>query len=39
VEPDGQQSMLDFGLALATEQATFTFPPATTLKDSAPSTP
>jgi len=39
VEPVGQQCMLDFGLALATEQATFTFPPAATLKGSAPSTP
>jgi hypothetical protein len=33
VEPEGQQAMLDFGLALATEKPAFTFPFATRLKD------
>lgn len=33
VEPEGQQAMLDFGLALATEKPSFTFPAATRLKD------
>jgi hypothetical protein len=33
VAADGHQAMLDFGLALATEQATFTFPFASRLKD------
>jgi hypothetical protein len=33
VAADGHQAMLDFGLALATEQETFTFPFATRLKD------
>jgi hypothetical protein len=33
VAADGHQAMLDFGLALATEQAKFTFPFATRLKD------
>ena len=32
VEPEGQQAMLEFGLALATEKPAFTFPPATRLK-------
>ena len=35
VEPEGQQAMLDFGLALAMEKPDFTFPIATRLKDSA----
>ena len=35
VEPEGQQAMMDFGLALATEQPAFTFPFATRLKASA----
>lgn len=39
VEPAGQQAMLDFGLALATEKATFTFPPATRLKSTALAAP
>ncbi|HTB84155.1 MAG TPA: hypothetical protein VK742_10920 [Candidatus Sulfotelmatobacter sp.] len=39
VEPAGQQSMLDFGLTLATEQATFTFPLATTIKNNTPHAP
>jgi len=33
VAADGHQAMLDFGLALAMEQTTFTFPFATRLKD------
>ena len=36
VEPEGQQAMLDFGLALATGKPDFTFPIATRLKDIAP---
>ncbi|HEY5346223.1 MAG TPA: hypothetical protein VIK62_07765 [Verrucomicrobiae bacterium] len=36
IEPEGQQAMLDFGLALATEKSDFTFPIATRLKVSAP---
>ena len=39
VEPEGQQAMLDFGLALAMEKPTFTFPPATRLKGPAQATP
>jgi len=39
VEPEGQQAMLDFGLALATEKPTFTFPPATRLKGTALAAP
>ena len=39
VEPEGQQAMLDFGLALATEKSTFTFPPATRLKGTALAAP
>jgi hypothetical protein len=39
IEAEGQQTMLDFGLALATEQATFTFPAASRLKGSFPSAP
>lgn len=35
VEPEGQQAMLDFGLALATEKPAFTFPVATRLKETA----
>ena len=31
VEPEGQQAMLEFGLALATEKTSFTFPHATRL--------
>ena len=34
VPRDGHEAMMDFGLALATEQSTFTFPFATRLKDS-----
>jgi hypothetical protein len=34
VPPDGHQAMMDFGLALATEKTTFTFPFATRLKNS-----
>jgi len=37
IEAGGQQAMLDFGLALALEKPTFTFPHATRLKGSAPS--
>ena len=33
VEPEGQQAMLDFGLALATEKPSFTFAAAARLKD------
>ncbi len=33
VPADGHRAMMDFGLALATEKATFTFPYATRLKD------
>ncbi len=36
VEPEGQQAMLDFGLALATEKPDFTFPIATRLKSNMP---
>ncbi len=36
VEPEGQQAMLDFGLALATKKPDFTFPVAKRLKGSAP---
>ncbi|MDR3459944.1 MAG: hypothetical protein P4N60_21150 [Verrucomicrobiae bacterium] len=39
IEAGGQQAMLDFGLALATEKPAFTFPPATRLKNSATKTP
>ena len=39
VEPEGQQAMLDFGLALATEKSAFTFPPATRLKSTALAAP
>ena len=39
VEPEGQQAMLDFGLALATEKPTFTFPPASRLKATAVAKP
>lgn len=39
VEPEGQQAMLDFGLALATEKPSFTFPPATRLKGTALAAP
>jgi hypothetical protein len=35
VETEGQQAMLDFGLALATEKSDFTFPVATRLKQTA----
>jgi hypothetical protein len=35
VTADGHRAMLDFGLALAMQQPTFTFPFATRLKDSA----
>ncbi len=35
VEPEGQQALLDFGLALVTEQPAFTFPFATRLKGTA----
>jgi hypothetical protein len=35
VEPEGQQAMLDFGLALATEKPAFTFPHAARLKATA----
>jgi len=36
VEPEGQQAMLDFGLALATGKPDFTFPIATRLKENTP---
>jgi hypothetical protein len=36
---DGHQAMMDFGLALASDQATFTFPFATRLKDSPATAP
>jgi hypothetical protein len=39
VEPEGQRAMLDFGLALVTEKAAFTFPFATRLKGSAVALP
>lgn len=39
IEAGGQQAMLDFGLALATEKTAFTFPPATRLKGGPPSAP
>jgi hypothetical protein len=39
VEPEGQQAMLDFGLALATQKPMFTFPVATRLKGTAISPP
>ncbi|MEI9865433.1 MAG: hypothetical protein WDN00_12940 [Limisphaerales bacterium] len=39
VEREGQQAMLDFGLALAMEKSTFTFPPASRLKGIAQSAP
>ena len=39
VEPEGQQAMLDFGLALATEKTSFTFAAATRLKAIATATP
>jgi hypothetical protein len=39
IEAGGQQAMLDFGLALASEKPEFTFPFATRLKASAPATP
>lgn len=37
VEPEGQQAMLDFGLALVLEKPTFTFPHADRLKGREPS--
>jgi hypothetical protein len=33
ITPDGQEAMLNFGLALATQKASFTFPFATRMKD------
>ncbi|MGB7745985.1 MAG: hypothetical protein WBN75_01690 [Verrucomicrobiia bacterium] len=39
VPADGHRAMMDFGLALATEKATFTFPYATRLKDSPATAP
>jgi hypothetical protein len=39
VPADGHQAMMDFGLALAMEKATFTFPYATRLKDSPATAP
>jgi hypothetical protein len=39
VTADGHQAMLDFGLALATEQPAFTFAFAHRLKESAATTP
>jgi hypothetical protein len=39
VTADGHQAMLDFGLALAMQQPTFTFPFATRLKDSSTNAP
>jgi hypothetical protein len=33
ITPDGRQAMLDFGRALATRQAVFTFPLATRMED------
>ena len=39
VPADGHRAMMDFGLALATEKATFTFPFATRLKDSPATAP
>lgn len=39
VEPEGQQAMLDFGLALVTKKSDFAFPAATRLKGSAAAKP
>jgi hypothetical protein len=39
IEPEGQQTMLDFGLALASKKSDFSFPEATRLKVSAPAKP
>jgi len=39
VEAEGQQAMLDFGLALAVKKSDFTFPEAKRLKGSAPAQP
>ena len=39
IEADGQQAMLDFGLALASEKPAFTFPASSRLKGSFPSAP
>ena len=39
VPADGHRAMMDFGVALATEKATFTFPYATRLKDSPATAP
>jgi len=39
VEPEGQQALLGFGLALATEKPTFTFPFSTKLKSTALAAP
>ncbi|MEJ0089196.1 MAG: hypothetical protein WDM80_05520 [Limisphaerales bacterium] len=39
VEREGQQAMLDFGLALAMKKPAFTFPPASRLKSIAQSAP
>ena len=39
IEADGQQAMLDFGLALATEKPVFTFPLAARLKTAGASAP
>jgi len=39
VPPDGHRAMMDFGLALATEKASFTFPYATRMKDSSVKVP
>lgn len=39
VEPEGQQAMLDFGLALATETSDFTFPTAIRFKGTARAAP
>ena len=35
ITPDGQQAMMDFGLALALQKPTFTFPFASRLKEGA----
>jgi hypothetical protein len=39
IEPEGQQAMLDFGLALASKKSGFSFPEATRLKVSASAKP
>ncbi len=39
IEPEGQQTMLDFGLALTMEKSSFTFPIATRLKSVAQAAP